>query len=252
MGKLSYRGLLCAVAAFMLLLLSCTAGRQTYMDFVGSYKGMTPVRIDNSCEGVIAYYPEFSRIDLVCGVMPSQEEGDVVMCCEAAFTHDLLDGFAHSNIDGDHVSGGRRYAGAACRDNSGAFTWSAGAGWRFVRGEYGAALDGAASGGGMGFGQALIVVDGEAVTPLWRSGEHEYRALCEKGGRLCIVDSRGTVSYEQFVRLLVAYGVDQALYLDMGSGWNHSWWRDSAGKTHEIHPRIDKCRYCTNWITFYK
>lgn len=211
---------------------------------------MSTITIEKT-PGVIAYYPQFSRIDLVCGTMPAQSEASVVLCCEAAFTSRLLDEFFHTNIDGDHVSGGKRYEGAVCKDNSGAFTWAGGK-WQFVMGDYSAALDEAAAGGGMGFGQAVVVRDGEAIMPLWRSGVHEYRALCEKDGRLCIVDSRGEVEYEEFVRRLVEYGVTQALYLDMGSGWNHSWWRDDNGDVHEIHPRIEKCRYCTNWITFYK
>ena len=79
-----------------------------------------------------------------------------------------------------------------------------------------------------------------------------YRALCEKQGQLCIVDSREAVEYSDFVDMLERYGVNEALYLDMGAGWNHSWWRDADGTVHEIHPRLDKSRYCTNWIVFYR
>lgn len=210
---------------------------------------MTPQVFIDSTQEVIAYYPTFCSIDLVCGTMPSQQQADVVFCAEAAFTSQLLEEFAHSNIDGDHVSAGKRYAGAQCKDNSGAFTWAQGK-WTFVMDDYNEALDEAAKLGGMGFGQAVIVRDGEAIMPLWRSGNHEFRALCEKDGRLCIVDSRGSVEYDEFVRRLLNYGVTHALYLDMGSGWNHSWWRDNDGTVHEIHPRIEKCRFCTNWITF--
>lgn len=209
------------------------------------------VTIDNNGE-VIAYYPQFSRIDLVCGTMPSKDDQHVVFCAEAAFTHALLPYFAHTNIDGDHVSGGKRYEGALCKDNSGAFVYHDGR-WRFVAGDYSAALDSAAAHGGMGFGQALIVHNGRAITPLWRGGEHEFRALCEKDGRLCIVDGIGTLPYEEFVARLVRYGVTHALYLDMGSGWNHSWYRPQPGSEPvDIHPRIAKSDFCTNWITFYR
>ncbi len=209
------------------------------------------VRVERTGE-VTAYYPEFSRVDLVCGTMPSKADGEVVFCAEAAFTHELLTEFAHSNIDGDHVAGGRRYGGAMCKDNSGAFTYHGGR-WHFVRGDYSAALDAAAAGGGMGFGQAVIIVNGRVVEPLWRDGAHEYRALCEKDGRLCIVDGVGVTSYAEFVARLSRYGVTHALYLDMGSGWNHSWYRPAAGaEAVDIHPRIAKSDYCTNWITFYR
>ena len=118
-------------------------------------------------------------------------------------------------------------------------------------------LDSVAAAGGMGFGQALIIHNGESIRPLWRDnlGSNKvthYRALCEKDGQLCIVDSRDEVEYATFVEMLEAFEPRHALYLDMGAGWNHSWWRDKDGKVHEIHPVADKSRYCTNWITFYK
>ena len=150
-----------------------------------------PLVVVDSTADVMAYYPQFSRIDLVCGTMPSQDEESVIFCAEAAFTHALLDEFAHSNIDGDHVGGGTRYAGAICKDNSGAFiSW--GNHWEFVQGDYNAALDKAVANGGMGFGQASIIHQGKRVEKLWRDGVNQYRALCEKGGQLCIVDSRET------------------------------------------------------------
>ena len=208
-----------------------------------------PVLIDTT-EQVLAYYPQFSRIDLVCGSMPEQSDSAVIFCAEAAFTHELLNTFAHSNIDGDHVSGGQRYTGAKCKDNSGAFV-SWGKQWQFVQGDYSAALDDAASNSGMGFGQASIIHNGKRVKKLWRRGENHYRALCEKDGALCIVDSRNSVHYADFVDMLENYGVSEALYLDMGSGWNHSWWRDVQGEVHEIHPKSSSS-FCTNWITFYR
>lgn len=209
-----------------------------------------PLVVVDSTADVVAYYPQFSHIGLVCGTMPSQDDKQVIFCAEAAFTHELLEDFAHSNIDGDHVSGGQRYAGAQCKDNSGAFiSWDNH--WEFVQGDYNHALNRAVANDGMGFGQASIIHNGRRVQKLWRSGVNHYRALCEKGGQLCIVDSRQAVEYADFVDMLEHYDVTEALYLDMGSGWNHSWWREADGTVREIHPRIDKSRYCTNWIVFY-
>ena len=237
------------------LLLCCCIGHKSNltMDERDQQNVASPVLIDSTTvEGLVVYYPQFSRIDLVCGQMPSQQDDSVIYCAEAAFTHELLDEFAHSNIDGDHVSGGKRYTGAKCKDNSGAFAWFGDSTWEFVNGEYGELLDSVAAAGGMGFGQAIIIHDGESIRPLWRDGVNQYRALCEKDGRLCIVDSRDKVPYDRFVAMLEALAPTHALYMDMGAGWNHSWWRDSDGKVHEIHPVAEKSRYCTNWITFYK
>jgi len=249
---------LLTVLAALLMLCCCTRTPKQAMNNENNAGAMpvmqgSPVLIDDTTvAGLRIYYPQFSRIDLVCETMPSQRDTAVIMCAEAAFTHELLDEFAHSNIDGDHVSGGKRYKGAKCYDNSGAFAWFGDSVWEFVHGDYSELLDSVAQAGGMGFGQAIIIHDGESIRPLWRDGVNQYRALCEKDGRLCIVDSRHAVEYDEFVALLEKLAPRHALYMDMGAGWNHSWWRDGKGTVQEIHPVADKSRYCTNWITFYK
>ena len=243
--------LLAAIAAVVLY--SCCKDSNKPMQTTMENDTTALVMVDDTTvNGLIVYYPQFTSIDLVCGTMPSQQDTNIVFCAEAAFTHELLDEFDHSNIDGDHVSGGKRYKGAKCKDNSGAFAWFGDTTWEFVNGEYSELLDSVAAAGGMGFGQAIIIHDGESIRPLWREGVNQYRALCEKDGRLCIVDSRDEVTYERFVALLEAFAPTHALYMDMGAGWNHSWWRDSDDKVHEIHPVDKKSQYCTNWITFYK
>ena len=245
-------------ATILLLLCGCTSTPRYAMNTHDKTSGLpvmqgSPVEIDDSSVmGLRVYYPLFGHIDLVCGTMPDKQDTAVIFCAEAAFTHELLDKFDHSNIDGDHVSGGKRFAGARCYDNSGAFAWSSDSVWEFVHGEYSELLDSVAAAGGMGFGQAIIIYNGESIHPLWRDGKHQYRALCDKDGRLCIADSRNEVEYEDFVTLLEQLAPRHALYLDMGAGWNHSWWRDGAGKVQVIHPKADKSRYCTNWITFYR
>ena len=87
-----------------------------------------------------------------------------------------------------------------------------------------------------------------------RKNRTVYRALCEKDGKLCIVESKKVVTYEDFVKCLKAYKVKHALYLDMGRGWNYAWYRDKGGKVIEQFPESKKSpnyKYRTNWITFY-
>ena len=68
------------------------------------------------------YYPNFSRVDFVTGVMPDKlADTSVVLCCEAAFTGECLTEFKHTNIAGDHVSSGERFRGYQCKKNTGAF-----------------------------------------------------------------------------------------------------------------------------------
>ena len=222
----------------------------------------TPVVDSRPSLGLKIYYPLFSSIDLRCGDMPSTYELDVVFCAEAAFTHSLLDEFSHSNIDGNHVSGGVWYEGAPCPETdtkvgcTGGFVWYGGK-WQFVYGlpEAEEALRWAAFGGGMGFLQEFVLHEGARV-PNTRAAVHDemhfYRVLADLDGRLCVIDGTALMKFSDFIGKLAELGIREALYLDMGAGWNYSWYRDPSGRVHIIHPWIPKSRYCTNWITFCK
>lgn len=199
---------------------------------------------------LIIYTPHYSTIDLVCGTMPSKSDKNVIFCAEAAFTGELLKEFKHSNILGDHVSGGVRYKGTGCKRNTGSFVYYGGK-WKFLYKDYSKDLDVAAQNGGMGFGQEMMIHDGKRVKTIRKdANRNEFRALCELNGQLCVIDSKGVYAFGDFIQLLLNEGVTEAIYLDMGSGWNYSWYRDDNGVAHEIHSL--KIIYTTNWITFYK
>ena len=205
------------------------------------------IEIEDSRELVI-YYPLYSDIDLVCGQMPRKTDNNILFCCEAAFTGVLLKVFKHSNIAGHHVSGGKLYRGYRCKSNTGCFVFYQNQ-WKFLLHNYADELRLAANKGGMGFGQNMIIYDRETQPSFRKAGScFEYRALCEYQGKLCIIDSKGVVSYASFIESLENIGVTHALYLDMGNGWNHSWYRDNNGKVLEIHPKTHS--YTTNWIVF--
>ena len=158
--------------------------------------------------------------------------------------------FKHSNIAGHHVSGGKFYRGYKCKPNTGCFVFYQNQ-WKFLLHTYADELKLAAKNGGMGFGQNMIIYDGE-TQPSFRKlqSKFEYRALCEYHGKLCVIDSKGVVSYASFINSLEKIGVTHALYLDMGRGWNHSWYRDNNGTVVEIHPKTHS--YTTNWLVFKK
>lgn len=197
-----------------------------------------------------AYFPKYSSIDLACGVMPSKGDERVILIAEAAFTGELLEEFKHSNVAGDHVSGGKRYRGFRCSRNSGAFVYYQGHP-EFFYSDYSNALDMAAAKGGMGFGQEMMIHQGEEVPHVRKSGNfNEFRALCLLEGRVAVVDSKGGIKFGEFIEELLKTGVTEALYLDMGTGWNYSWFRNEYGEVVEIHDKWT--HYATNWITFYK
>ena len=108
----------------------------------------------------------------------------------------------------------------------------------------------AAQNGGMAFGQEMIIYnDTIRETVRMEDKEYIYRVLCEKDGRLCVIESERKVKFDDFKKRLMDYGVSNAIYTDMGNGWNYAWYR-SDGKIIILQPY--KHPYCTNWITFYR
>ena len=206
-----------------------------------------------STENFKIYYPEYSKIDLVCGQMPKTIQKDIEFCCEAAFTGELLSEFKHSNIADNHICNGVMKKGYRCKANTGGFVWGKGK-WKFMRK---ADYPTSSNDWNMGFCQMLIIKDGipRPIGSKMRKNRTIYRALCEKDGRLCILEGRKVMTYEDFVKHLKEFKVRHALYLDMGSGWNYAWYRDKTGKVIEIFPMSKSApnyKYRTNWITFYK
>lgn len=201
--------------------------------------------------GIIIYHPDYLRIDLVCGSMPSVQEDSVIFCASASFTGQLLDNFKHSNIGGDHVSGGVLFKGVKMGRNSGAFVFYGGKYQFLYKDGIKAALMKAANNGGMGFCQEMMIHKGQKVKCTRKdSNKNEFRALCELNGKLCVIDSKGVSSFGDFIQNLLNVGVAEAIYLDMGPGWNFSWYRDYDGRVNYIHNR--RISYTTNWITFYR
>ena len=208
------------------------------------------VSIDET-DSLTVYYPSFSRIDFMTGMMPNKlADTSVLLCCEAAFTGECLTEFKHTNIAGDHVSSGVRFRGYRCKRNTGAFVWYKN-GWKFLWKDYSYELDSAAKYNGMGFGQEMIIHQGKLCETIRKNGNvNQFRALCEVDGQVCVIDSKMAMAFGAFKKLLVAYGVREALYLDMGPGWNHSWYRDEDGNAVDIFPY--QHAYCTNWVVFYR
>lgn len=200
------------------------------------------------------FYPDYSRVDLVCDKMPNKNKADVAFCCEAAFTGQLKQHFSHDNIAGDHVCAGKFHKGYSCRANTGGFLWFSSGKWAF---EEKKAYDQKLKEAYMGFGQVLIIHN-KVLMPKGaqkKDAKNVYRALCERDGKLCVIQSNKKMAYGDFVKSLQAYGVTHALYLDMGAGWNYAWYRDKDGKFTELFPlskMSSNYKYRTNWVTFFK
>ena len=205
-------------------------------------------------DSLTIYYPIFKRIDLVTETMPSKTEEDVILCFEAAFTGERLDEFRHSNIAGHHVSGGTFHKGYKCGTNNGVFTWDSKTGWHFFNYSHAnsvSVLEKAAGNGGMGFCQSMLIHQGKRFKGCIKAGsKNVYRALCELDGKLCVIDCAFSMPFGQFMDALVNLGVREAIYCDMGTGWNYSWYRQDDGSVKELFHTPGK--YTTNWVTFYR
>ncbi len=203
-------------------------------------------------DSVIVYYPEFSTLDLI-GSNRVPHGDDILYCSVAAFTAKCLKNFTHDNIRCGHVCHGRYYKGSPEPICTGTFTFYNGKGHFAPANEHD--LHVAADSNGMGFCQVLVIYNHEviysdtATKRFWISHPYVFRALCEKDGRLCIVESKESVYYDAFVRYLVDYGVTHAINLDMG-GWSHSWYLNNAGE--RIETNSPPTKYASNWLVFRK
>lgn len=101
------------------------------------------------------------------------------------------------------------------------------------------------------FAQEIIIHRGKAVNTTRKdANRNQFRALCQIKSHLCIAESKAVTTFGDFKHALLQAGATEALYLDMGPGWNHAWYRLTPDSTIVLHPKTHP--YCTNWITFYR
>ena len=224
------------------------------------YNPIYPMHVD-STELLTIYDITDCPLDLACGQMPDTAQENVLLCAAAAFTGQCLDHFEHSNILGPHISGGILHEGYT-EDKDGIlfaeryalFIWE-GKGLNdnlLPKKIFGfpceEVLHNAVEHGGMAFTQHWVIKNGaifeHKIQPMDRV-EH-YRSICQKGERFYVIANREEIAYQDYMQALLDAGVEQALYMDMGAGWNYSFYRDAEGKVHILHPKGHS--YPTNWL----
>lgn len=201
---------------------------------------------------LICLKPDMSilTMDLVCGEIPSVENDSIVLAFAGAFTGTMFDK-GHFNIAGDHVSGGKRFKGYRCKRNTGAFTWSPISGPQFFYNDCSATLDKVSKEGGMGFTQEMMIHNSKAVKTTRPLGnKNVFRALClDKEGELALYESQGIVTFGNFINALLSQGVKEALYTDMGQGWNYCFYRLNADESSPKYLHDRPLPYASNFIT---
>ena len=219
-----------------------------------------PMHVD-STELLTIYDITDCPLDLACGQMPDTAQENVLLCAAAAFTGQCLDHFEHSNILGPHISGGILYEGytenkdgVPFAERYALFVWE-GTGKdgkmlpkRFCAFPCDKVLLKAVDCGGMAFTQHWVIKNGAVFVPHIQPLERveHFRSICQKGERYYVMANREEMSYQNYLQALVDVGVENALYMDMGAGWNHSFYRDQEGQVHILHPKGHD--YPTNWI----
>ena len=198
---------------------------------------------------VYIIFPEYSGVSLVCETRPSKSDESITWCSGAAFQHDISLGFSHENIDGDHAVDGVLYESPYNKDSFAAFTFADGR-YSFEFDNPSGAVRGAAEAGGSGFMQFGLIRDKEPVMAVSRPRVRCYRTLAELNGHLCIIDSIRMIQFDEFLEALRQLGVTNALYMEMGAGWNYSWYRNAADKVVTLFGL--PVPWAHNWIVFRK
>lgn len=200
---------------------------------------------------LICLKPDMSRLtmDMICGEIPSADNDSIVLAFAGAFTGSTS-GKGHINIAGNHVSGGKIYRGYRCKRNTGAFTWSPLSGPQFFYDDYQSAMEKAAREGGMGFAQEMMIHHFKGVkTARKLDNKNVFRALClDKENQLALYESLGIVTFGNFINALLSQDVKEALYTDMGQGWNYCFYRLNADESSPKYLHDKPLPYASNFV----
>lgn len=193
------------------------------------------------------FFPKYSHVDLEYGKRPKMSDKSITWCSGAAFQHEIQLGFSDENIEGYHASKGVYSDSPYVKDGYGAVAFYDG-GFRFEFDDPESAIKEAAEHGGSGFMQYRMLRDGELVNDFNMPRVRSYRVIAELNGNLCIIDSIEMMHFDEFIAKLKELGVTNALYMDMGAGWNYSWYRKTSGRVKTLFGL--KVPWSHNWVVF--
>ncbi len=192
-----------------------------------------------------------SYIAMADSVIPSQTDSTIALCVEAAFTGELLKDFKSTNIGGDYVINGTLHKGYKCKANTG-FLYADKSVFTISSSEHCPEwIEKAKKNNGVLFQQILIIQNGKDVyrgTPIKPITRNVYRAACiMNDGNFAVIQSEKAIPLKDFINSLIKLGVSDALYLDMGKGWNYGWYRSTECEAPTM--LFDyRSPYQTNWL----
>lgn len=193
------------------------------------------------------FFPKYSHVDLECGKRPKKSDKSITWCSGAAFQHAIELGFSDENIEGYHASKGVFSDSPYVKDSYGAITFMDGD-FKFEFDNPKEAILEAANKGGSGFMQYRIMKDGKIANDFKMPRVRSYRVIAEINNNLCIIDSIEMMHFDEFLEKLKELNVTNALYMDMGAGWNYSWYRKVSEGAKTLFGL--KVPWSHNWIVF--
>ena len=104
----------------------------------------------------------------------------------------------------------------------------------------------------MGFAQEMMIHDGKAVKTTRPLGNRKvFRALClDSNNQLALYESQGVVTFGNFIDALLSQGVKEALYTDMGQGWNYCFYRVNQSDKSPKYLHSTSLPYASNFVIF--
>ena len=103
----------------------------------------------------------------------------------------------------------------------------------------------------MGFAQEMMIHDGkevETTRPLGNS--NVFRAIClDSDNQLALYESQGVITFGNFIDALLSVGVKEALYTDMGQGWNYCFYRVNQSDKSPQYLHSTSLPFASNFIT---
>jgi len=197
-------------------------------------------------ENLYIFCPKYESISFVSGERPKKSDKSIALCVAAAFQAKYNYRFTEDEIVGWHASDGRLERGKP-EKNLGALTYVDGVPRIWDVNEAEEAVKKAAEEGGTGYQQFVVLYEGKRGTH--DSDEFRcFRVLALLNDRLCIIDSAKQMHYSEYIDALEKLGVRNALYCDMGSGWNYSWYRNEEETAVDIIG--SPWPFSHNWLVF--
>lgn len=195
--------------------------------------------------------PETAYITMADSIIPEITDSTIALCVEAAFTGELLKEFKTTNVAGDYIIDGVFHRGYKCKANTG-FLYADKSIFTISSSEHRSEwMEKAQNNRGSLFQQILIVQNGRSVysgKPIKPLTPNIYRSACiMNDGNFAVIQSLQSLPLQEFINSLIKMGVSDALYLDMGSGWNYGWYRETLDAPANC--LFDyRTLYQTNWL----